>query len=153
VDQSAGESACWIWTALTNEDGYGRFWSKGSHVYAHRFAWQLVNGEIPAGMKVLHSCDNPPCCNPAHLSLGTQLENIQDMLSKGRGGRLQGEQKENAKLTDDLVVSLRNIFDDGIILASYRNKQAAIIDLAKVLEVAPETIRGAIDRRKWKHIE
>ncbi|MFB9187253.1 HNH endonuclease signature motif containing protein [Dactylosporangium sucinum] len=53
---------------------------------AHRVAWEVANGQpIPDGLQVLHSCDNPPCCNPAHLSIGTQAENMQQMVARGRG--------------------------------------------------------------------
>lgn len=73
--------ACWIWTGPTNNHGYGRF---GGSRYAHRVSYQLAHGPIPPGMVVLHRCDNPPCVNPDHLSLGTQRDNVRDMVTKGR---------------------------------------------------------------------
>ena len=64
--------------------GYGTTKVGGKTVYAHRRAWEIVNGSIPEGLCVLHKCDNPSCINPEHLFLGTQLENIEDRNSKGR---------------------------------------------------------------------
>jgi hypothetical protein len=82
-----GADECWPWLAGRNEDGYGVFHvSPERHVVtASRFAWELANGKrAPADKKVCHSCDNPPCCNQAHLWLGTPLDNIRDRDAKNR---------------------------------------------------------------------
>src|SRR5258708_7787002 len=84
-----GENDCWLWCAGKTHDGYGRFNyrnknNKSKHIMAHRFMWELINGAIPEGLLVLHSCDNPSCVNPKHLFLGTHVDNMQDMVSKGR---------------------------------------------------------------------
>ena len=92
------ESGCWNWTATLNTDGYGviageingkRYAPKGQQMLAHRVSWILFRGEIPNskaqhGTVVMHICDNPRCVNPKHLKLGTQDNNVQDMISKGR---------------------------------------------------------------------
>lgn len=85
LDQSGGPEACWPWTGSRTRTGYGKCSVDGRHVAAHRLAWQLTNGPIPDGLHVLHRCDNPPCCNPGHLFLGTHTDNVRDMLAKGRG--------------------------------------------------------------------
>ena len=87
-------NGCWIlpgfqWRSKGMKDadvGYGCFSYRGKGWRAHRIAWTLVNGEIPKGLFVLHRCDNPPCCNPDHLRLGTHKENMDDMNRKGRNG-------------------------------------------------------------------
>lgn len=98
VDQSGGDDACWPWVGAIHrpspkahgKGGYGKFGAGASRedrrtVYAHRLAWELANDrEIPAGMLACHRCDNPPCCNPAHIFIGTPKENLQDMSRKGR---------------------------------------------------------------------
>ncbi|MEY9995875.1 hypothetical protein ABIE67_007907 [Streptomyces sp. V4I8] len=77
---------CWTWTGGHSNDGYGRFFiSEGEgNVAAHRFSYQLHNGEIPDGLIICHRCDNPPCVRPDHLFVGTHLDNVRDMFSKGR---------------------------------------------------------------------
>ena len=75
---------CWIWTAYTKTDGYGQFKFDGKMRGAHRMAWLLTNGEIPDGMLVCHTCDNPSCVNPNHLFLGTNQDNADDKMNKGR---------------------------------------------------------------------
>lgn len=75
---------CWTWTGRRTAFGYGELQMAGRHVTAHRLAWELTYGSIPDGQSVLHSCDNPPCCRPTHLWLGSQADNLHDMFRKGR---------------------------------------------------------------------
>lgn len=74
------ENGCWTWTGTRDRQGYGR-WKRW---LAHRFSWARSNGPIPEGLWVLHHCDNPPCVNPAHLYLGTVVENVHDAVDRGR---------------------------------------------------------------------
>lgn len=76
---------CWPWKAASNEHGYGLIRVNGSIMKAHRLALELSDGvHRTSAEKVRHNCDNPPCCNPAHLSAGSQAENVADMVSRGR---------------------------------------------------------------------
>ena len=86
VDRSDGFFACWTWTAFRNtaRGGVGHFNVDGQVMRAPRVAWELVNGAIPRGLFVCHHCDNPSCCNPAHLFLGTAADNMRDAVAKGR---------------------------------------------------------------------
>lgn len=82
--QIGGPDECWPWTKAHNEHGYGLIRVAGKNVKAHRVAL-IQGGEDPGpSVKVLHSCDNPPCCNPGHLRFGSQRENVEDMHARGR---------------------------------------------------------------------
>jgi len=83
-------SGCWLWTAYCNEDGYGRISFGRKMLLAHRVSWELHCGEIPAGIQVLHECDNPYCVNPSHLFLGTHKDNMADCTSKRRNNKPRG---------------------------------------------------------------
>ena len=72
-------------TKHKHKHGYGGFWMNGKMEMSHRAAYTLFVGEIPKGLSVLHKCDNTKCCNPSHLFLGTQVDNMKDMWAKGRG--------------------------------------------------------------------
>lgn len=103
-----GADECWPWIGGSRIRGYGWFHyilkPSPRGCLAHRFSWTLENGPIPDGLDILHSCDNPPCCNPGHLSLGTQLENARDMVERGRsktcGYYVRGESHAKAKVSD-----------------------------------------------------
>ena len=80
-------SGCRLWLAFLNATGYGQIRYKKRAYQAHRLAWIAKHGPIPEGLQVLHKCDVRSCINPDHLWLGTQADNIHDMIAKGRRGR------------------------------------------------------------------
>jgi hypothetical protein len=84
VDKSLGGNGCWPWTASTVAQGYGRFRTPEKTLRAHRVALQLSGTFVGPADVVMHMCDNPRCCNPAHLRVGTHRENTDDMMAKGR---------------------------------------------------------------------
>ena len=87
VDTSGGPDACWPWLGATMHNGYGHIGLGRKVVASHRTAYEDAVGPIPAGLYILHHCDNRICCNPAHLWAGTQGDNLRDMYAKGRGWR------------------------------------------------------------------
>lgn len=119
VDAGTAEE-CWRWLGDRDRRGYGRFSvSTSLNRFAHRVAWELTHGGIPAGQVVCHRCDNPSCVNPAHLFLGTQAENISDAIEKGR---LVPARHLN-KLTDEQKAEIRRTYRRGmcaIFAATYR---------------------------------
>lgn len=102
------EGGCWLWQGSISKAGYGTLSYHGKVSYAHRLSYIFVNGPIPDGLHVLHKCDNPPCCNPDHLFLGTHLDNIADMKSKLRCA--YGEKSATAKLTELQVAEIREAY-------------------------------------------
>lgn len=94
------ESGCWEWTGAVRKAGYGRVMVRSYVVdYAHRVSWRLFRGEIPDGLEVCHRCDNRRCVNPDHLFLGTHLENVRDMIAKGRIGNRSKSEATRAKIS------------------------------------------------------
>jgi hypothetical protein len=82
--RTAHGGECWEWRGARSADGYGQRRIGGKLLYLHRLAYEWAAGAIPAGMLVCHRCDNPPCCNPDHLFLGSRADNARDMCRKGR---------------------------------------------------------------------
>lgn len=89
---------CWLWIAGKYPDGYGVFWNGTTYDGAHRISWELHYGEIPKGMLVCHTCDNPPCVNPEHLWIGTKKDNNNDRTKKGRDGIGYGHTKNHIRV-------------------------------------------------------
>lgn len=126
---------CWNWKASKSTDGYGMFRGSGRKVWgAHRVAWELQNGPIPEGLKILHKCDNPACVNHHHLFLGTAKTNAMDRDSKGRAAYKLGERHPSAKLED---VAIRNII-------ALHHAGLGLKILSKQFGVALVTIRGYV---------
>jgi len=138
-------SGCWVWTASTRAAGsgfrYGQFSYLGYPEWAHRVAWMLWRGEIPVRLQVCHSCDNTLCVNPNHLFLGTQQDNIDDMMKKGRDACV-GERNRSARLTVKAVHLIRDWHASG---RSFRS-------IAKALGVHRQTIADVVQGRSWRHV-
>lgn len=141
----AGPDECWPWTAGMTSSGYGAVWT-GEKRRAHREAIEAILGEGAAdGLVVRHSCDNPPCCNPAHLELGTHTDNVRDCVERGRHVAPKGEAHGRAKLTADDVRAIRSEYVRG----SSEFGQTALAHRFGV----HHTLIGLIIRRKsWAHI-
>ena len=104
-----GPDECWPWKGCINKRwGYGTFRYKRKDELAHRVLWMINVGPIPYGMKICHHCDNPPCCNPVHLFLGTHQDNMSDMVKKGRQPVNKGEKNPHSKLTETDVLNIRS---------------------------------------------
>ncbi len=140
------DSDCWEWQAGKMQAGYGVIGVGRKILYTHRYSYELHNGPIPKGFFVCHHCDNPPCCNPDHLFLGTDRDNKHDMIKKGRNfipaPRL-GENHFGAKLTDNMVREIRIRSNQGEIGTA----------LAREFGVRPAAISAIIRRRSWTHVE
>lgn len=146
VDRSGGAEACWPWTGATRRDGYGlASWCRRD-IGAHRLAYALANGPIPSRRVVMHACDNPPCCNPAHLSIGTPAQNNADMRTKGRartGASTRfGSKNHNAKLNDDLVRELRAAWRAG----------ESIKSIVARTGLAVGTVHPMLHGKTWRHV-
>lgn len=96
VDRSAGTGACWPWMGYRKAGGYGHTTWQGRLQLTHRIAFALTCGDVPPDMCVMHVCDNPPCCNPAHLKLGTHADNMHDCALKGRNAMSKPSVREKA---------------------------------------------------------
>ncbi len=140
---------CWLWTAALNfPNGYGLFGVPGGNgktITAHRMSWIIHNGAIPDKMYICHRCDVKSCVNPDHLFLGTQSDNINDSVSKGRFHRnTSGERNGKARLKENQVREIRRQFDSGE--RTFRQLQ---FDYGATYSM----IYHIIKRNNWKGVE
>ena len=126
-------NGCWLWTGHVDACGYGRF-GRGS---AHRLSYELHVGPIPDGMFVCHRCDTPACVNPKHLWLGTNADNVADMVAKGR--QAVGTRNARSKLDDEKVRAIR---------ADHR----ILKDIAADYGVSICVVGYIKQRITWKHV-
>jgi len=104
-------TGCHVWKNYLYPVGYGQVKFQGKDYLVHRLVYEFTHGPIPDGMYICHKCDRRACMNPDHLFIGTQKDNIQDMLSKGRESR--GEERWNVKLTEGQVIEIRELLKEG----------------------------------------
>lgn len=140
VDRSKAND-CWEWKGSKIKKGYGQIFRRidgiGISIHTHRLAYEIYHGKIPKGMCVLHSCDNRSCCNPRHLFLGTNKDNINDMVLKNRN--IKGETHPLHKLLEKDILLIR--------LSKDKTK-----DLSIIYNVHPSTIRRIRSKKSWRHI-
>lgn len=142
---------CWLWLANKNNKGYGMIRAGGlaPKVLAHRVSYEIFKGKIPDGLVVMHSCDNPSCVNPSHLSAGTMLENTQDMIKKGRKvvgvnpdnkpPSFRGAAHPRAKISEETAREIKN-------------SKERRSELIKRLGVTTSTVKSIKSGRTWKHL-
>lgn len=144
---------CWEWTGHRNHQGYGLLYTgpRGSsrQEFAHRVAWELEHGPIPADRTICHHCDNPPCVRPDHIYLGSPATNAHDRDSRGRhegihfgGGVARGEIHGKAKLTETQVRTIRERRANG----------ERLVVLAAEYGLTHAGISAIVMRRTWRHI-
>jgi hypothetical protein len=141
TDCSAEHGGCWAWKGRRDGDGYGTFTCFGESFRAHRMVYELFVGPIPDGYVVMHSCDHPWCVNPEHLSAGTELQNIQDKVSKNRQPR--GETNGAASLSESQAIE---------ILHEYKLGSSSYKSLAQRFGVTKTCIAMLIRGEAWKHL-
>lgn len=133
---------CWEWQG-TRLGGYGQVRVNGKLYRAHRYAYELTYGPIPGGLLVRHKCDNPPCCNPGHLELGTHTDNVRDAIERGRFRTCppSGENASNVKLTAAKVQAIRQRYAAG-------ESQSA---LAREHGVTQGAIWHIVNGKRWRN--
>jgi hypothetical protein len=139
-----GPAECWPWTGTLSSYGYGQFKVSNRPVRfkgAHRFVFEMLNGPQPPEVVVRHSCDNPICCNPAHLSGGSHADNVADKVARGRqrGVPQPGAFNPRARLQDDDVREIR------------ASKESHSV-VAKRYGVHKQTVAAIRQRRNWSHV-
>jgi hypothetical protein len=130
---------CWHWMGARDERDYGRIFAFGSNRRAHRLIFEFCFGPVPDGLVVRHKCDNPTCCNPYHLELGTHAENMRDKLRTGKPIGPRGELARTAKLANDNIPE---------IIRRYQNGEKSI-DLAAEFKVSQSSIQRVVARKTW----
>lgn len=136
-------NGCLEWQGYRTESGYGQVQGfEGKVEGAHRLSYIIAYGPIPPETSVMHRCDNPPCVDPRHLILGTQVENWEDMRSKGRQAGPVGSRNNKAKLQDLDVTRIRALRRMGV----------RVVDLAQVFGITPGAVSHIVTHRTWRHI-
>lgn len=143
---------CWLWLASRRSGGYGQFALDGRRrIRASRFAWELTYGAIESNLFVLHECDNPPCCNPTHLFLGTHGDNMADMVAKGR--TKSGNRRVNS--AEDIAIfveNVRRLSDNQIDFCRRRHQEGASLrQIAREVGVTHTTVMRLVNNVSWKN--
>lgn len=133
------ETGCWLWP-VPPSGTYGTTQINGKPYRVHRLAWELWSDQkIPDGLLACHHCDNPPCCNPDHIFIGTIADNAADMARKGRAPSAPGSKHHQAKLNEAQVLEIRSSTET-------RREAAARYG------VSPLTIKKIRVRETWRHV-
>lgn len=140
VDKTTNSNGCWEWQGTIEKTGYGHVEYKGKTWKTHRMAWLLTYEKVPVNC-ILHACDNRKCVNPNHLREGTHKENSQDMVKRKRS--LFGEKQNSAKITDEIVKSVRQMLANG------KTQK----EVTEILNLSFNIVHGIKSGRTWKHVK
>lgn len=143
IDRTTSPNGCHPWMAGTGRFGYGRLKLNGKTVPAHKFGYELLHGPVPRGMQVRHTCDNPPCQNPAHLIVGSPADNMRDRNDRGREAHNFGETNGQARLSAQQVSDIRD---------SYARDGVFQRDLAARYGISQSAVSMIVRRIHWPHV-
>lgn len=144
------DSGCWEWQGYRMPFGHGQIQGDdGKVTTTHRVAWSSVHGPVPEGLVVRHRCDNPPCCNPDHLEVGTAADNTNDALVRGRFA--VGERHPNTRLTDQQVHEIRAEYR-VFTIPGRRGRHSNKADLAERYGVSKSHIKEIVAGRERTHV-
>ncbi len=155
VDKTLGPAHCWPWIGAKNKRGYGVTSINWKQVTAHRLAFFYNSGQSIDGLCVCHRCDNPPCCNPEHLFLGTNADNTRDRDEKGRQShgeshsqavlpnRPRGESHYEAKITEAQVIEIRRC---------YVETNETLQSMADRFGLSYHALEKVATGQTWKHL-
>lgn len=129
-----GINGCWNWLGRVNNKGYGQYGLNGKSHFSHRLSYNLINGEVPKNMYLCHKCDNPKCCNPEHLFVGTPQDNMIDKIIKRR--------QPNLVLNPEKVMEIRSLKGE------YKLKE-----ISKKVGVSLSLVKDVIYGGSWTHIK
>jgi len=141
-----GDDECWEWKGTRDIGNYGKLYissPKRTTLMAHRISYFLKNGKFPLEMKILHICDNPPCCNPNHLKIGTQKDNVDDCIKKGRRSPQNCDNNNRRILNSSQVIETKELYETG----SYSARE-----IAEKYCVHTTTINYILRGISWKEI-
>lgn len=136
------ESGCWEWQGYRDKDGYAILTYNKKPLKLHRVIYELVYGDL-GGLHALHSCDNPPCLRPTHIFSGTNADNTQDKISKGRARYAKGEETGNHYLTTKQVLAIRKDYENS------DKKRGVATQIAEKYNLSPRLVQRIIRRDRW----
>lgn len=144
---------CWLWRGASGKNGYGKIRRNGVRVMAHRASYELCVGPIPDGLKVCHHCDNGRCVNPSHLFVGSQRENMQDALKKGRlpVAHRRGESHYRSKLTTAQASEIKRLYACGRQHKHLARGEYTQSQIAKMVGCSPSTVNQIVRGVSWRH--
>lgn len=131
-------TGCWLWQRRKTPQGYGILARNGVRIGAHKFAYQLANGLVPAGLIVRHKCDVPACVNPDHLCVGTQADNVADKVSRGR--QAKGRKVPTNRLSEDQVRQIRSTYVRG---------KTTLKQVAEDFDMSLYGVWAIVTRKNW----
>ena len=139
-----GDDDCWVWRAAVSANKYGSFSAHGKKFRASRYSLMLAGRYPKEGEIALHSCDNPPCCNPAHLRWGSYIENSRDAVERNRinrwNGARTGAANPNTRLTVEQVKAIKRDI-------------RFVRTIAREYGIGPSSVRNIRAKRTWAHVE
>ncbi len=144
VDLRANIELCWVWMGSKTSQGYGHFKFNGKTEKAQRVSYHISSKTKLGNLQVLHKCDNPSCCNPNHLFLGTNADNVKDKMKKGRHRYAIGSNSYLSKIKEADVLEIRRL---------YKEEHKGSTEISKLYSIKVAAVSHIIHNRTWKHLK